>query len=338
MLTKRQNLLETIRGGNPDRFVNQYEAFDCSPNSLFGMIYADPVVAASPMPAPGGAPVKDAWGVTRAWPANVPGAFPVHDEAHKVLKDITQWEKIVKAPTLKYPQSEWDKYKPQMDVIDKNEVFATLFGAPGIFEQLHYLMGMDDCLLAFYEEPEAMKELISYVTEWKLGYAKLLCDNFAPEVILQHDDWGSHRSSFLSPKMFEEFFLEPYKKWYGYYKERGVQLIVHHNDAYSANLVPFMIEMKMDIWQGCVSTNNVPELVKKYGGKISFMGDIDNGLVDREDWNQELVAMHVRRVCETNGKHYFIPCITQGGKGAVYGGVYDAISVEIDKMSKEMFK
>ena len=31
--SKRQNLLETIRGGKPDRFVNQYEAFDCSPSS-----------------------------------------------------------------------------------------------------------------------------------------------------------------------------------------------------------------------------------------------------------------------------------------------------------------
>lgn len=27
MLTKRQNLLETIRGGKPDRFVNQFEPF-----------------------------------------------------------------------------------------------------------------------------------------------------------------------------------------------------------------------------------------------------------------------------------------------------------------------
>ncbi len=338
MLTKRQNLLETIRGGKPDRFVNQYEAFDCSPRSPFGMIMGDPVSATSAMPAPGGPPVKDAWGVTRAWPANVPGAFPVHDAEHKVLKDITQWEKVVKAPRLDYPQSEWDKYKPQIAEVDRNEVFVTIFGAPGIFEQIHYLMGMDDSLIAFYEEPEAMKELINYITEWKLGYAKLLCDNFAPEVIFQHDDWGSHRSSFISPDMFEEFFLEPYKKWYGYYKKRGVQIIAHHNDAYSANLVPFMIEMKMDIWQGCVSTNNVPELVKKYGGKISFMGDIDNGLVDRGDWTQELVAKHVRRACEENGKHYFIPCITQGGKGAVYNGVYDAISAEIVKMSKEMFK
>ena len=28
MLTKRENLLETIKGGNPDRFVNQYEFMD----------------------------------------------------------------------------------------------------------------------------------------------------------------------------------------------------------------------------------------------------------------------------------------------------------------------
>ncbi len=80
------------------------------------------------------------------------------------------------------------------------------------------------------------------------------------------------------------------------------------------------------------------ELVKKHGDKISFMGDINNSLVDREDWNQDLVAKEVKRACEQNGKHYFIPCITQGGKGAVYDGVYDAISKEIDKMSKIMFK
>ncbi len=336
MLTKRQNLLETIKGGDPDRFVNQYEAFESRPETAFRMIFSDPVVANSPRPMPGETKV-DAWGVTRTWPENVPGAFPIHDDEHKVLKDITQWEKIVKAPRLDYPQSEWDKYKPQLDTIDKNEVFVTVFGAPGIFEQAHYLMGMDDAMIALYEEPEAMKDLIAFITEWKLGYAKLLCDNFQPEVIFQHDDWGSHISSFLSPVMFEEFLLEPYKRWYGYYKSHGVQIITHHNDAYSANLVPSMIEMGIDIWQGCVSTNNVAELVKKYGGKISFMGDIDNGIVDRQDWTREIIAKEVRRACEQNGKHYFIPCITQGGPGAAYRGVYDAISREIEKMSEEMF-
>ena len=336
MLTKRQNLLETIRGGNPDRFVNQYEAFVCQ-DTIFGMILGDPVQAASTYPVPGGQATVNAWGVTIAWPEGMPGPFPVHDDKHKVLKDITKWEKVVKAPKLDYPQKEWDKFIPGVKAIDRNEVFAIAFIAPGVFEQLHYLMGMDDCLINFYEEPEAMKELIEYISAWEVGYAKLLCKNFHPDAVFHHDDWGSHNSSFISPQMFEEFILPAYKKIYGYYKTHGVELIVHHSDSYAANLVPFMIEMGIDIWQGCVTTNNVPELVKKYGGKISFMGDMDNGVLDREDWSREVVAREVRRACETNGKFYYIPCLTMGGPGSTYPGVYEAVSEEIDKMSKEMF-
>ena len=335
MLTKRQNLLETIKGGNPDRFVNQYEALVCQ-DTMFGMIMGDPVIAGNPSVMPGGE-IVNGWGVTIKWPEGLPGPFPVHDEAHKVVKDVTKWKDTVKAPRLDYPESEWAKYKPGIEAIDRNEVFATVFIAPGVFEQTHYLMGVDTCLMNLVMEPEAMKELIDYITEWELGYARLLCEHFKPDAIFHHDDWGSHNSSFMSPDMFNEFYVPAYKKIYGYYKENGVELIVHHSDSYAANLVPYMIEMGIDIWQGAVTTNNVPELVKKYGGRISFMGDIDNGVVDRENWTREVVAREVRRACETNGKQYFIPNTTMGGPMSTYPGVYEAVSEEIDKMSKEMF-
>ena len=335
MLTKRQNLLETIRGGNPDRFVNQYEAFMCQPTK-YGMIMVNPYTESSPMLIPG-ATIKNPWGVTISWPKGLPGAFPVHDAEHKVLKDVTEWKKFVKAPNLDFPQKEWDKFKPSIDAIDRNEVFAVVFNAPGIFEQLHYLMGMDDCLANFYEEPEALKELIDYIADWQINYATLLCDNFHPDALFQHDDWGSHLSSFLSPAMFDEFLVPAYKKLYGHYKAHGVELIAHHSDAYGANLVPYMIEMGIDIWQGPVTTNNTPALVKKYGAQISFMGDINNGTIDRVDWTPELVAKEVRRACETNGKLHYIPCVTMGGPETSFPGVYEAVSAEIDKMSKEMF-
>ena len=89
-------------------------------------------------------------------------------------------------------------------------------GAPGIFEQLHYLMGMDDTLINFYEEPEAMHELIDYITEYKIEYARLLIKYAKPDALFHHDDWGSHINSFLSPAMFEEFIVPAYKKLYGF--------------------------------------------------------------------------------------------------------------------------
>jgi hypothetical protein len=336
MLTKRQNLLETIRGGNPDRFVNQYEAFMCT-DTIYGMIMGNPIGAQGERPMPGGEPKKNAWGVTYAWPANVPAGFPVHDQEHKVIKDITKWKDYVQAPKTDFPAEAWAPFLPAVEAIDRNEVFATVFVAPGIFEQCHHLMGMDDALLNFYEEPEAMHELIEYFTEFELRQAAELVKYFKPDCLFHHDDWGSSKSSFLSPDMFAEFILPAYKKIYGFYKENGVELIVHHSDSFAANLVPHMIEMGIDIFQGCIPTNNVPELVKKYGGQISFMGNLDSAIVDTPDWTDESIEAEVRQAVEACGKHYYIPCIAQGGPGSIFPGVYESISKAIDKMSAEKF-
>ena len=101
--------------------------------------------------------------------------------------------------------------------------------------------------------------------------------------------------------------MPAYKKIYGFYKSHGVELIVHHSDSYAATLVPYMIEMGIDVFQGCVTQNNVPELIKKYGGKISFMGNINNSVVDVPNWTRELVAREVEKACTECGKLYFIP-------------------------------
>jgi len=98
-----------------------------------------------------------------------------------------------------------------------------------------------------------------------------------------------------------------------------------------------MIEIGIDVWQGCLNSNNVPDLVKKYGGQISFMGDINNGIVDIEGWTQELIDRETERACRTCGKHYFIPCLATGGPGSVYPGVYQAVSEAVNKMNKLLF-
>jgi hypothetical protein len=98
-----------------------------------------------------------------------------------------------------------------------------------------------------------------------------------------------------------------------------------------------MIDMGIDVFQGCVDTNNVPELVRKYGGKISFMGAINNGVVDVPDWSEERIAAYVEKTCRECGTLYFIPCCTAGRPSSTYPGVYETVSREIERMSREMF-
>ena len=329
MLTKRQNLLETIHGGSPDRYVNQYEAF--------AMLIANPYAVNNGMPEYGKGPVVNAWGVTNVWPEGTPGGFPLHDEAHIVCKDITQWKKYVHAPRLDYSAEEWEPFIKMAEEVDRKEYFATQFVAPGIFEQCHHLQEIQNCLINFFEEPEYTKELIDYLTEWELEYAEKICRYIKPDALFHHDDWGSQDSTFISPDMFREFLVPAYKKIYGYYKSHGVELIVHHSDSYAATLVPDMIDMGIDIWQGVMTTNNIPSLIEKYGGKITFMGGIDSASVDRPGWTKELVAQEVRKACEACGTKFFIPNTSQGLAISTFPGVYEAVSEEIDKMSKELF-
>ena len=289
MLTIRQNFLETIHGGHPDRFVNCYE--------YLGLVMGSPFGKRNPNPKYGEHNVVNAWGVTKSWPEGTPGPFPVHTEDKIVVKDIENWRDYVKVPNVVYDAEEWEP---------------------------------------FIEAAE--NEMIDMITQFELDYAAEFCKYVHPEAMFHHDDWGSQISTFISPEMFREFYKPAYEKIYGYYKSHGVQLIVHHSDSYAATLVPDMIDMGIDVWQGVMNTNNIPELIKQYGGKISFMGGIDSATVDFPGWTREIVRERVREACDACGKLYFIPCASQGLPMSTYPGVQDAITEEINLYSKEVFK
>jgi len=329
MLTAKQNMQETLHGGNPERFVNQYEALT--------LLFHPFLLFASPLVTAGMKNVKNAWGVTNSFPDGTPGSFPVHTPEKIVIKDIEHWRDYVHAPSLEFSNEQWDIARAMYDEVDGNLTYKAAFVAPGLFEQTHHLSEITNALMYYMTNPKEMHELITYLMEWELELAEGICSHLHPDAVFHHDDWGTEISTFLRPEMFAEFFVDPYKQVYKYYHDHGVELVVHHSDSYAATLVPYMIEMGIDIWQGCMEANNVPELVKKYGGQISFMGDIDNKDVDFDGWTREDCRKTVRRACDNNSNKFYIPCITQGAPGSVYPGTYAMLTEEIDAYNEELF-
>jgi len=198
-------------------------------------------------------------------------------------------------------------------------------------------MGMNDCLYNMAAYPDQIHELVDVYLDFLMRRSDAIVQHVKPDMLMFSDDLGTSTSSFMSPEMFQEFFLPAYQQLFAKWRSNGVELIYHHNDSYSANLVPYIIEAGADVWQGCLTSNDVPALVQEYGGRLSFMGDIDSSVVDSPDWTRELIEREVRRACETNGKLYFIPCMTMGGAPALYDGVFEYIDECIDRMSEEMF-
>lgn len=331
-MTPKEKVLACI-SGEPEEYVNQFEyvklCFD--PATMFAMGNV----------VPGGSWLNG-WGVRIIFPEGEPGMFPDTSPEHVVCPDVTKWKETVHMPKTEFTDEEWAPTVAQVAEVDRSQYFVAPFVAPGIFEKLHYLMGMEETMINFYEEPEAMHELIDYLTEYEIKVAKEIIDHIHPDALFHHDDWGSQRSSFLSPDMFDEFITPAYEKIYGYYKANGVKLIVHHSDSYAANLVPSMIRMGIDIWQGCMYENNIPELLKKYGRQITYQGGINNGVVDKPDWTKANVEKETRRVFKEvqdavgleQSRKNWIPAAVMGEPGSVFPGVYDYISAVINAMNK----
>ncbi|HIS39539.1 MAG TPA: uroporphyrinogen decarboxylase [Candidatus Aphodovivens avistercoris] len=326
MLTKRQNLLECIHGGKPDRYVNQWEAF--------AIVRGNPVCDRT---TDENGQMTDEWGVLFQV-AGQPGRMPLNDGPHLVVKDIDEWKDYLKTVPRGVWSSpaQWEPLQEKAEKVDRDEQFVMALVSPGQFERLHYLCGMADALMALYESPDEVKEILDVITEVELEQAEAICTYLKPDGIVHADDWGTAKSTFMKPEMFEEFFLERYKKVYGYYKSHGVQLIVHHSDTYAATLVPYMIEMGIDIWQGCLlDSNDLPDLVRRYGGKLSFMGGIASTEADRADWTPESVRAVVDDALNRmEAKTFYIPCLTSGAPASTFPGVYDEVTRCIAERSR----
>ena len=329
MATAKEIFLETLKpDGKPERQLVQYEAL--------AVQIPDPVFLYLREGSRPGVTIKDKWGVTILFPEGDPGPTPLITPETKVCPDITRWREFVHAPDIETACAEgWEPFIGMGRAAAGTDKLLTAFWPTGLFEQCHFLMGFEDTLANFYEHPQEMHELIDYLTEFRLKYAKLLIDKLQPDAILSHDDWGAKESLFMNPDMWREFFKEPYRKIYQYIRSRDV-IAIHHADSYLAPIVEDMAEIGVQVWQGVLPENNIPELQKRLNGSMVLMGGI-GAAIDRPDSTDEEIRAYVRNALETYcpGGH-FIPSITYGGPGTVFPHVDPIINEEIEAYNKRL--
>ncbi|MDR0812975.1 MAG: uroporphyrinogen decarboxylase (URO-D) [Oscillospiraceae bacterium] len=331
MLSAKQNFLETIKpGGRPDRLVKQFEGTVFLPG--------DPVnYYVRGDRSPGMQPQKDLWGTTIVWELGTPGAMPHVTELNKVIKDVTDWRSFTKVPDLIANCSDnalWEPYLERAAQIDRGENLLMMFAPTGLFERLHFLMGFEDTLVNLMTEPEAMEDLCAAIGEYRYNGLKLMSDHVHPDIIMSHDDWGSKLQLFMRPSIWRTFIKTNYRHAYDYLHEQGV-IIMHHSDSFLEPLVEDMIDLHIDIWQGVLSTNDIPKLQAQIAGRMTLMGGVDS-VIDRADSTEEEIRREIRRVCEQYSPGgNFIPCITYGGPGCIYPHVDAIIDSEIERYNAE---
>ena len=324
MSTPKEIFLELIKpDGQPARQLCQYEALH--------MCLTDPINTYLRGNRKRGSVSKDRWGTTISFLEDAPGPIPVHTPELTVCPDVTHWKDTVHVPDLSVCSEGWEECRTRSRAAaDAEGKLLAGFMGTGIFEQCHFLMGFEDTLTALYEHPDEMHELIETITQYRLDYVRRLIDGLQPDVIFSHDDWGTKNALFMKPDMWREFFKEPYRRFYGYIRSRGV-IAIHHADSYLVPIVDDMAEIGIQVWQGVLPENDIPALQAHLNGRLTLMGGF-GAAIDRKDATPEDILAYARGVLRRNcpGGHY-IPSITYGLAGTVYPHVDTYLNQAVDE-------
>lgn len=137
----------------------------------------------------------------------------------------------------------------------------------GFFERMHCLVGFEDALCAFYEEPETVKDYLDAMLEYKMTVVDCITEHVKPDILVFDDDYGTSRAPFISPEMWHEFFPGVWKKLVDHVHGKGVRFELH-SCGYVTPLVGEFVDCGMDILQPLQTNNDLRYIKDTYGDRL----------------------------------------------------------------------
>lgn len=223
------------------------------------------------------------------------------------LDDLADYASVI--PTADEVRAfDWAGYARQfLEGVDRSEKVVQVRSLTGPFERMHFLIGFEDALCAFYEEPETVEEFFAAMLEYKKAVVDCVVEHIRPDLIIFDDDYGTARAPFMSPDMWREFFPAFWKPLVEYVHSKGV-LFELHSCGYVTPLVGDFVELGMDILQPVQTNNDLKYIKENYGDQIVLRLAIFDKQFAPLGQTEEEVRADIRRYYETlapGGK--FIP-------------------------------
>lgn len=139
----------------------------------------------------------------------------------------------------------------------------------GFFERLHCMIGFENALCSFYEDPEGVEDLFAAILEYKKAVVDCVCQVMKPDIFCFDDDYGTANSTFMNPDMWREFFPQYWKPLVEHVHSKGAKFELH-SCGYVTPLVGDFVELGMDSLQPVQTHNDLKLLKEKYGEQIVF--------------------------------------------------------------------
>lgn len=221
--------------------------------------------------------IRDSWGRLRKW-YNISMNVEVLEFPIKEKEDL---DKLDFGNPKDITESDEDRLVLDRQLNDPR--FAPVTGVMGLYHACTWLRGDVPFLMDLVEDEVFCHALIDRIGHFltDLGDYMLARTNTYDTAIWVYDDFSTNRGPMISPAMFEEFFLQPYKRMFAHWKSKGASHVFVHHDIMAETCYP-IVDLFLDAGltgvQGVYPTSGLtlPAFKVKYGKKLSIIGGMCN--------------------------------------------------------------
>lgn len=111
----------------------------------------------------------------------------------------------------------------------------------GVFGTARDLMGAEELLVAFYDMPEMIKDMMSHLTDVWLRVYEQVASVVQIDRVHIWEDMSGRNGSLISPAMVEEFMMPCYDRIAAFARQCGAQLVSVDTDGDCSQLLPVML-------------------------------------------------------------------------------------------------
>lgn len=196
--------------------------------------------------------------------------FPV-----KTLADFERLaeERLDPSTPGRYPDN-WDehvvRWRTRDHILVVGNVAASFFGWP------RSLMGVENLLVAYYDQPE----LIHAINRQHLEFIKVLYDRALQEVEFDFafiwEDMAFKNGPLIGPALFREFMLPYYREMTDYFRSYDIELCIVDTDGNPTDLIPGYIEGGINGLLPCeVAAGMDVRAVREAFPELRLLGGVD---------------------------------------------------------------
>ena len=219
--------------------------------------------------------VRDEYGVIKRIFKNKSGmpqfvSFPVTDRA-----DWVNLRKRLAADAPGRIPADWDVRVQRANTAD----YPITFGGShlcGFFSFLRELLG-DEVYYMFYDDPALLHEMLAFQAERLSILLRRAAKDVRIDRLFIWEDMAYKTGPLISPELFREFLLTPYKQYIAVARECNIPIIDVDSDGNIESLIPLWLEAGVNMLHPfeVAAGMDIVKTKREYGNRLAVRGGVD---------------------------------------------------------------